>query len=124
MQKTWNDELDAQHIKSSCSIMIQSLLHICNLSLTHSDFPDDMEIAKVIPLFKSGNYMKIYNYRPVSILPVLSKILERLMYNRLIKFVDFDILYDFQFGFRKCHSTFMALASAVNHIMNAVQLGK
>ena len=84
-----------------------------------------MKIAKVFPLFKSGNYIKVNNYRPVSILPVLSKILERLMYNRLMKFVeDFDILYDFQFGFRKCHSTFMALASAVNHIVKALQFGK
>ena len=42
-----------------------------------------------------------------------------------MKFVeDFDILYDFQFGFRKCHSTFMALASSVNHIVNALQFGK
>ena len=47
------------------------------------------------------------------------------MYNRLMKFVeDFDILYDFQFGFRKFHSTFMASASAVNHIVNAPQFGK
>ena len=119
------DELDAQHIKSSSSIIIQPLLHICNLSFTHGVVPDAMKIAKVIPLFKSGNYMKVNNYRPVSILPVLSKILERLMYNRLMKFVeDFDILYDFQFGFRKCHSTFMALASSVNHIVNALQFGK
>ena len=69
--------------------------------------------------------MKVNNFRPVSILPVLSKILERLMYNRLLKFIkEFNILYDFQFGFRKFHSTFMALASAVNHIVNALQVGK
>ena len=119
------DELEAQHMKSSSSIIIQPLLHICNLSFTLGLFPDAMKIAKVIPLFKSGNYMKVNSYRPVSILPVMSKILERLMYNRLMKFVeDFDILYDFQFGFRKCHSTFMALASSVNHIVNALQFGK
>ena len=84
-----------------------------------------MKIAQVIPLFKSGNYMKVNKHKPVSILPMLSKSLERVMYNRLMKFVeDFDILYDFQFGFRKYHSTFMALASSVNHIVNALQLGK
>ena len=118
------DELVPQHIKSSSSIKIQPLLHICNLSFTHGVFPDAMKIAKVIPLFKYGNYIKVDNYKPVSILPVLSKILERLMYTRLMKFVDFDILYDFQFGFRKYHSTFIALASAVNHIVNALQFGK
>ena len=47
------------------------------------------------------------------------------MYNRLMKFVEyFDILYEFQFSFRKCHSSFMAMASAVNHIVNALQFGK
>ena len=47
------------------------------------------------------------------------------MYSRLLKFIEeFNILYDFQFGFRKFHSTFMALAPAVNHIVNALQFGK
>ena len=71
------DELGAQHIKSSSSAIIQPLLHICNLSFTHGVFPEAMKIAKVIPLFKSGNDMKVNNYRPVSILPVLWKILEK-----------------------------------------------
>ena len=106
-------------------ISIQPLLHICNLSFTHSVFPDSTTIAKVIPLFISANYMRVNNYRPVSILPVLSNILEILMYNRLMIFVEnFDILYDFQFCFRKCHSTYMALVSAVNHIINTPQFGK
>ena len=60
-----------------------------------------MKLAKVIPLFKSENSMKVNNFRPVSILPVLSKILERLMYNRSLTFIkEFNKLYDFQFGFR------------------------
>ena len=82
------DEMDAQHIKSSSSIILQPLLHICNLSFTHGVFPDGMKLAKVIPLFKSGNSMKVNNFRPVSILPILSKILERLMYHRLLKFIE------------------------------------
>ena len=119
------DELDAQHIKSSSSIILQPLLHICNISFTRGVFPDGVKLAKVIPLFKSGNSMKVNHFRPVSILPVSSKILERLMYNRLLKFIEeFNILYDFQFGFRKFHSTFIALASAVNHIVNALQFRK
>ena len=112
------DELDAQHIKSSSSIILQPLLHVCNLFFTHGVLPDGMKLAKVIPLFKSGNSTKVNKFRPVSILPVLSKILERLLYNRLLKFIEeFNILHDFQFGLRKFHSTFMALASAVNHIV-------
>ena len=117
--------LNSIFLNENVWIILQPLLHICNLSFTHGVFPDGMKLAKVIPLFKSGNSMKVNNFRPVSILPVLSKILERLMYNRLLKFIEeFNILYDFQFGFRKFHSTFMALASAVNHIVNALQFGK
>ena len=102
-----------------------SLFYIFVIFPLHMVFPDGIKLAKVIPLFESGNSMKVNNFRPVSILPVLSKILERLMYNRLLRFIEeFNILDDFQFGFRKCHSTFMALASAVNHIGNALQFGK
>ena len=69
--------------------------------------------------------MKVNNYRPVSILPVLSKVLERLMYNRLINFLNkHKILYEYQFGFRKLHSNYMALIAAQEFICNASQNGE
>ena len=58
------------------------------MSFTHGVFPGDLKIAKVIPLFKSGDHLKVNNYRPVSILPVLWKVLEKLMYNRLMAFIE------------------------------------
>ena len=55
-----------------------------------------------MPIFKSGDDMLFSNYRPVSVLSVFSKVIERLMYNRLIGFInDNDILYEYQFGFQK-----------------------
>ena len=51
-------------------------------------FPKEMKIAKVIPLFKAGDPLSFSNYRPVSVLPLFSKIMERLMYNRLISFIN------------------------------------
>ena len=69
--------------------------------------------------------MKVTNYRPVSVLCVMSKVLERLMYNRLLNFVEkFNILYDLQFGFRKEHSTFMALMVVVDKIIKSLQNGE
>ena len=68
--------------------------------------------------------MFLNNYRPVSVLPVFSKILERLIYNRLLSFINkHNILYKYQFGFRKGHSTNMALILLVDKIMSAVDNG-
>ena len=78
------------------------LTHICNKSFISGLFPFEMKIANVVPIFKSGDDMVFSNYRPVSVLPVFSKLLERLMYNRLICFInDNKLLYDYQFGFQK-----------------------
>ena len=59
-------------------------------------FPSIFKIAKVVSIFKSGNKQKVSNYRPVSLLPTLSKILEKLIKTRLIKFFDkYQVLYEF-----------------------------
>ena len=76
-----------------------------------------MKVAKVIPTYKGGNKTIINYYRPISILPVFSKGLERLMYNRLTMFINkYNILYDYQFGFRKKYSASMALVQVVDKI--------
>ena len=76
------------------------------------------------PFYKSDDKLLINNYRPVSILPVFSKILERLMYNRLLQFINkHKILYNYQFGFRKGYSTTMALRILVDKIMSALDKG-
>ena len=94
------DGISPSIVKSTCAAFIEPLTHIFNLSISQGIFPNDLKIARVIPLFKSGNSMSLSNYRPVSVLPVFSKILERLMYNRLLSFVNkYKILYMYQFGF-------------------------
>ena len=72
-------------IKQSIKI---PLTHISNLSFQTGVFPAELKIANVVPIFKSGDETIFTNYRPVSVLPVFSKILERLMYNRLIEFIN------------------------------------
>ena len=68
-------------------------------------------------MFKSGDDMLFSNYRPVSVLPVFSKVIERLMYNRLIGFInDNDLLYEYQFGLQKGKSTYMALVFLLDKI--------
>ena len=76
-----------------------------------------MKIAKVTPVFKGGNSAGLSNYRPISVLPCVSKILERLMYNRLYKHLSSSkILYPKQFGFQKSHSTDHALFQLIDQI--------
>ena len=99
--------------------------HIFNISLAKGIFPDKLEIARVTPIFKKGNNTLVTNYRPISVLPCFSKLLERIMYNRLYKFLlENNILYQKQFGFQNAHSTEHAILQLVNQITEAFSQGK
>ena len=97
------------------------LKHIFNLSLLNGVFPDSMKIARVIPLFKSGNTKEFSNYRPISLLPQFSKILEKIYHSRLMAFIDSNqVLYKSQYGFRKQMSTSLAIIELVEEITNSL----
>ena len=109
-------------IKDSIDKIIFPITGIINLSITSGIVPNQLKIARVIPLFKSGEQDIFTNYRPVSVLPAFSKILERVMYNRLLRFLNaFKILSDNQYGFRKHHSTAYALACLYAKISSAIE---
>ena len=73
------------------------------------------EIAKIIPIFKKGDVHLASNYRPISLLSVFNKLLEKLVYKRLYSFLDkHNVIYSYQFGFRKHHSTSMALLEVID----------
>ena len=98
-------------------------LHILNLSLKQGVFPSELQIARVIPIYKGRDNMQINNYRPVSVLAFISKIFERIMYNRIIEFVNkHNILYKYQFGFREKHGTNTALIVLIDKISTAVSI--
>ena len=100
-------------------------MHVSNLSITQGVFPHELKVAKVIPFFKSNDPMVFSNYRPVSVLPLFSKIFERLMYNRLLSFVNkCKLLYEYQFGFRCGHSPELAPTCLVDKISNALENGE
>ena len=83
--------------------------------------PVELKISRVVPLFKAGHKSIFSNYRPISVLPAFSKILEKLLYNRLIDYLSkYNLLTDNQFGFRKNHSTEYALALLYNKISSAI----
>ena len=94
---------------------------ILNNCMRSGIFPNELKIYRVIPLYKSGDKGDITNYRAISLLPVLSKIFEKLIHSRLTKFFDDNnVIYNKQFGFRKKHSTIHALNTAVTQIINSL----
>ena len=77
------DCISSSVVKKTSDSIISPLVHVFNLSIIKGVFPSELKIARVVPLYKSGDPLSFSNYRPVSILPLFSKILERLMYERL-----------------------------------------
>ena len=103
------DGFRADIFKKIKHFIAPSVMHICNLSFTLGYVPTEMKLANVVPIYKSGDNMLFTNYRQISVLPHLSKVLERLMYTRLLNFLNKQkMLYDHQFGFRNSYSTYMA----------------
>jgi hypothetical protein len=118
------DGIHSKIIKLTYKYFLTPLTHVLDLSIQQGFFPDSMKLAKVVPIYKAGDPMSISNYRPVSILPLFSKLLERLMYNRILSFInDNGILYKYQFGFREGHSTNMAIITLIDKISSAIDNG-
>ena len=119
------DNMNSMSLKISSETLIKPLTHICNLSLTQGIFPSQLKIANVIPLYKSDDPMLFNNYRPVSVLCVLPKVFEKIMYNRVSAFLEiFKILHDNQYGFRKKSSTHLALLSFIDKVIQAIEKGE
>ena len=107
-------------IKEAISVISEPITHI-NLSLSSGVVPRELKIARVIPIFKTGDRGLFNNYRPVSVPSIFSKLLERVMYNRLLNFLNkYNILSINQFGFRKNHSTSLALIHLYDKISTAI----
>ena len=120
------DSISAVVVKATHPSFIEPLTHILNLSVIHGVFPSELKLDKVIPLYKANENDPIMfsNYRPVSVLPVFFKILDRLMYDQLLSFINkHKLLYSYQFGFRINHVPKLALSFLVDKISNALEKG-
>ena len=116
------DEINFNVIKHCFGELCGPLKYIFDSSLQSEVFPGLMKIVIVSPVFKTGDTADISNYRPISVLPCFSKILERVMYNRLHKYLtDQKILHPPQFGFRKGHSAEHAIVQLVDQIYESFE---
>ena len=101
------------------------LTDIFNLSIRTGIFPDIMKLAEVVPLFKAKERTYPENYRPISLLMTISKILEKIVYKQTYSFLQkYEILYKSQYGFRSSHSCENAITELVGHISKSKELNK
>ena len=104
-------------LKDSKSILNEPIAHIVNLCVNQGYFPVQLKIGCITPVFKKGDKSDICNYRPVCSLSPLSKIIEKIIYNRMIKFIDtYQIFSDTQYGFRQKLSTETALLYFIDYV--------
>ena len=100
------DKISSKIIKLAAPVISDSLTLIFNQAITLSSFPDEWKIARVVHLYKNGQRSIPGNYRPTSVSPAISKIMERILHDQLYNYLTkFDLFSDNQFGFRKFHSS-------------------
>ena len=116
---TGDDGISVKLMKYLAPALINALTLIINQSLITGIFPDQLKIAKVIPLYKKDNADMVNNYRPVSLLNALSKVFEKAAFNQLYKyFKENKLFYKNQYGFRDEHSTELASLELIDRVIN------
>ena len=112
-------------VKKCAAHILTPLTHILNLSLRDGIFPDSLKISRVCPIHKQGSRTELNNYRPISCLPVFSKIFEKIVYCQLFDFLTGNkIINPLQFGFQPGKSTTHPLIHILNFIANAFNNNK
>ena len=118
------DEISNKILKKIYPSIMKALIIIFNKSLQTGEYPNNMKLAIIKPLYKGKCKFEIINYRPVCLLPVISKILEKIVNNRIVKFLKkYKILYEGQYGFRAGRSTTDAILDFTGNILENLNLG-
>ena len=119
------DNLSTKIIKALKDSLIKPLTLIINQILYTGVFPSQLKIAKVIPIFKKDDNKMFNNYRPISLLPVLSKVVEKVISSQINDFLKTNnLFYDSQYGFRPGHSTEYAAIEITDQIISAMDKNK
>jgi hypothetical protein len=124
-KSTGMDGIPSRLLKAGSSEICRALTHIFNRTVVTGTIPSEWKTARVTPIFKDGDKSDAGNYRPISILPVVMKILERAIHNQVYGFLtENNILTPVQSGFRKLYSTLTTLIDVSDNIHNDVEEGR
>ena len=113
------DGISSKLLKVIAPAIIKQLTMLINHVLNTGTFPDKLKIVKVIPIFKKGDPSLFENYRPISLFPAISKVLEKIIALQLSSYFETNkLLFDNQYGFRPKHSTEHAALELIDRIIN------
>lgn len=119
------DGISCKVVKCLKRVILNQLTICINKCLINGKFPDSLKIAKVTPVYKSGSKSDTGNYRPISVLPIFSKIIEKVIYNRLEVFLTSNkLLFEKQYGFRPGASTLSASIDLITYLKNNIDQKK
>ena len=119
-----NDGVTGVFLKDGADILASPIAQLCNLSISTSSFPDNCKAAKLLPLYKKGCKTDPKNYRPISLLPLVSKVFEKIVHNQTQSFLDENnILYNSQSGFSKKYSTDSCLGLLTDKVAKGFDSG-
>ena len=118
------DNLTGRFLKDGSNILCTPKAKIYNLSITLASFPEKCKIAKIKPFYKKGLKTDPKNFSPISLLPLVSKIIERIIHDQTMNFLSYNnVLYKYQSGFRKFHSTDTCLSYLYDKITKGFDSG-
>ena len=122
---TGHDNIPPKFLRDSAETIAPIITHIINLSINQGHVPRDFKTAKITPLHKKGSKLDPGNYRPISILPSISKIMEKIIFEQVEKYLtEKKLIYEYQSGFRSSHSTDTCLLYLHDRIKHEVDSGK
>ncbi len=123
-KSTGIDQIPSKLLKAAASSIGKHLTHVLNVSISTGQLATEWKTAKVTPIFKEGDKTDRNNYRPISILPIVTKILERAIHNQLYLFLcNHNLLANCQSGFRKFHSTMTTLIHVTDYLQENADRG-
>ena len=119
-----HDDISIKLLTQTLDNIIQPVTHIINRSFDTGIVPNEMKMVNVIPVYKSSYPSLLKNYRPVSLLTAFCKLIETLMFNKFISFLNSNnTLFQHQYGFRSKHSTIHPIIRLLNHCAEVTNQG-